>query len=166
MIIAGFESRFYDDQDLMNAGRTTIEFDESMDVPLTEQPPPPPPKAIKNVPIITVDEIDEVEDDIEINPDIEMTKDLTIEKAVDIEIIEVEEDTEEILLIVEQTPVPNGGMAAFYKQVSDNIVYPTQAQVLRIEGSVFVQFVVGKDGKLTDEEVIRGIGGGCYDEAI
>lgn len=41
-----------------------------------------------------------------------------------------------------------------------------QALTLNIEGRVFVQFVVGKDGSLTDVTVIRGIGGGCDEEAI
>jgi len=51
MVIAAFEWRFYDKEDLMNMGPTNVEFVETMDVPLTEQPPPPPPKALKNVEI-------------------------------------------------------------------------------------------------------------------
>ena len=167
MVIAAFEWRFYDDRELMNAGPTSMEFDESLDVPLTEQPPPPPPKAIKNVQIIAVEDLEEIEDDIEIDLDIEMTEDLAIEKVIETEIGEVEEeDTEEIFVIVEDAPVPKGGMAAFYQHVNDNIKYPRQAQTLSIEGKVFVQFVVGKDGGLTDIKVIRGIGGGCDEEAV
>lgn len=167
MVIAAFEWRFYDDQELMNVGPTSMEFDESLDVPLTEQPPPPPPKALKNVQIIAVEDLEDIEDEIEINLDIEMTEDLTIEKVIETEIGEVEEeDTEEIFVIVEDAPMPKGGMAAFYKHVSDHIKYPRQAQSLSIEGRVFVQFVVGKNGELTDIQVIRGIGGGCDEEAI
>ena len=171
MVIAAFEWRFYDDQDLMNAGPTSIEFNETFDVPFTEQPPPPPPKSLKNVQIISVDNIEEIEEEINIDLDIEMTEDLAIEQVIE-QVIEAdfgeveEEDTEEIFIIVEENPVPIGGMAAFYQHVSNNIKYPEQALLLKIEGRVFVQFVVGKDGELTDITVIRGIGGDCDEEAI
>jgi len=62
MVIAAFEWRFYDKEDLMNMGPTNVEFVETMDVPLTEQPPPPPPKALKNVEIIAVEDIEDIED--------------------------------------------------------------------------------------------------------
>ena len=100
-----------------------------------------------------------------------MTEDMVIEKVIeqvlesDIGDVE-EEDTEEIFVIVEDAPMPIGGMLSFYKHVNDNIKYPRQAQVLSIQGRVFVQFVVGKDGGLTDVQVIRGIGAGCDEEAI
>ncbi len=171
MVIAAFEWRFYDDQELMNAGPTSMEFDESLDVPFTEQPPPPPPKALTSVQIITVDNIEEIEEEIHIDLDIEMTEDLAIEqvivRAIESEIDDVEEEeTEEIFVIVEEYPVPIGGMAAFYQYVNNNVKYPAQALSLELQGRVFVQFVVGKDGSITDATVIRGIGGGCDEEAI
>ena len=171
MVIAAFEWRFYDDQDIMNVGPTQMEFDESLDVPFTEQQPPPPPKSLKNVQIIAVDNIEEIEEEINIDLDIEMTEDLAIEQVIEQVIESViadveEEDTEEIFVIVEDSPMPIGGMSAFYQYVNNNIKYPIQALTLNIEGRVFVQFIVGKDGSLTDITVIRGIGGGCDEEAI
>ncbi|RLD23607.1 MAG: energy transducer TonB [Bacteroidetes bacterium] len=171
MVITAFEWRFYDDEDLMNIGPASMEFDETFDVPFTEQPPPPPPKTLKNVKIITIDNIAEIEEEININLDIEMTEDLSIEQVIEqvieSDIVDVEEeDTEEIFVIVEESPVPIGGMGAFYQYVNDNIKYPIQALSMNIEGKVFIQFVVGKDGSLTNIIVIRGIGGGCDEEAI
>jgi periplasmic protein TonB len=167
MVIAAFEWRFYDQQELMDMGLINAEFDQALDVPLTEQPPPPPPKAIKNIQIIAVENLEEIEDDIEIDLDIEMTEELAIEKVIETVSEEIEEeDTEEIFLIVEDVPMPKGGMASFYQFVSANIKYPAQALSLNIEGKVFVQFVVAKDGSLTNVEVIRGIGGGCDEEAL
>lgn len=171
MVIAAFEWRFYDDQELMDGTSTNMEFVETLDVPLTEQQPPPPPKVLKNVQIIAVDNIEEIEEDILIDLDIEMTEDLAIEQVIE-QVIETdigdveEEETDEIFVIVEDYPVPIGGMAAFYQYVNNNIKYPMQPLTLNIEGRVFVQFVVGKDGSLTDVTVIRGIGGGCDEEAI
>jgi protein TonB len=100
-----------------------------------------------------------------------MTEDLAIEQviiqAVESEIDDVEEEeTEEIFVIVEEYPVPIGGMAAFYQYVNNNIKYPAQALSLGLQGRVFIQFVVGKDGSITDATLIRGIGGGCDEEAI
>ena len=170
MVIAAFEWRFYDDQELMNGASTSLEFVETLDVPFTEQPPPPP-KSLKNIQIISVENIEEIKEEISIDLDIEMTEDLAIAQVI-AQVIETtigsveEEDTEEIFLIVEDYPVPYGGMAAFYQYVNDNIRYPIQALTLSLEGRVFIQFVVGKDGGLTDVEVIRGIGGGCDEEAI
>ena len=168
MVIVAFEWKFYDAEELMNSGSSSIEFVEQMDVPMTEQPPPPPPKTVvKNVQIIAVEDVEDIEEEIEINLDIEMTEETTIEQVIETDVGDVEEEeTEEIFVIVEDSPEPKGGMAAFYSYVGDNIKYPRQAQALNIEGRVFVQFVVNKDGKLTDIEVVRGIGGGCDEEAI
>jgi protein TonB len=171
IVIAAFEWRFYDDQELMDGVSSNMEFVETLDVPSTEQPPPPPPKALKNVNIISVENIEEIEEEININLDIEMTEDLAIELVIE-QVIESdigdveEEDTEEIFVIVEDAPMPIGGMAAFYKYVNENIKYPKQALILKLEGRVFIQFVVGKEGSLTDVTVIRGIGGGCDQEAM
>ena len=59
-----------------------------------------------------------------------------------------------------------GGFKAFYDYVGKNLHYPRKAKQLGIEGRVFVQFVVEKDGSLTDIQVIKGIGGGCDEETV
>ncbi len=167
MVIAAFEWRFYDKEDLMNMGPTNVEFVETMDVPLTEQPPPPPPKALKNVEIIAVEDIEDIEEDIDIDLDIDITEDMAVEEVQPVEVEEPEEEeTEEVFLIVEEPPSPVGGMEAFYNYVNENIQYPRQARTMRIEGRVFVQFVVDKDGSITNVEVLKGIGGGCDEEAV
>ncbi len=167
MVIAAFEWRFYDKEDLMNMGPTNVEFVETMDVPLTEQPPPPPPKALKNVEIIAVEDIEDIEEDIDIDLDIDITEDMAVEEVQPVEVEEPEEEeTEEVFLIVEEPPAPVGGMEAFYNYVNENIQYPRQARTMRIEGRVFVQFVVDKDGSITNVEVLKGIGGGCDEEAV
>ena len=73
---------------------------------------------------------------------------------------------DEIFTIVEDQPTPPGGMSAFYKYVATSLRYPAQARRMGIEGKVFVQFVVGKDGTLTDVQAIKGIGAGCDEEAV
>jgi len=77
-----------------------------------------------------------------------------------------EEDPNKIFTAVEQEPTPAGGMAAFYKYLGNNIRYPAVAKENNVQGKVFMQFVVERDGSLTDVKVIRGIGSGCDEEAI
>ncbi|MEQ9378673.1 MAG: energy transducer TonB [Imperialibacter sp.] len=53
----------------------------------------------------------------------------------------------------EVNPVFTGGDKAMRKYLRDNIVYPAQAQKDELEGAVFVDFVVGADGTVSDVEV-------------
>lgn len=50
--------------------------------------------------------------------------------------------------------------------IYENISYPSMARENDIQGTVVIQFVVEKDGKITGAKVVREIGGGCGDEAI
>ena len=45
------------------------------------------------------------------------------------------------------------------------MTYPSQARRMGIEGRVFVQFVVDKDGSVTEVKAVKGIGAGCDQEA-
>jgi periplasmic protein TonB len=76
------------------------------------------------------------------------------------------EPKEEIFLFVEQAPEFVNGLKAMYQFLGDNIKYPAVARENNIEGTVYVGFVVGKDGAIRDVKVKRGIGGGCNEEAI
>ncbi len=50
--------------------------------------------------------------------------------------------------------------------VQSNINYPEAAKNNKVEGRVYVQFIVRKDGSVTDGKVVRDIGSGCGDEAL
>jgi protein TonB len=76
-----------------------------------------------------------------------------------------EEDVKPFL-IVEQMPQFPGGDEDLMKYIRDNTKYPQMAKEAGITGTVFVQFVVGKDGRISDVRILRGIGGGCDEEAI
>jgi periplasmic protein TonB len=77
-----------------------------------------------------------------------------------------EEPVEAAVIFSEIMPEPEGGLKAFYEFVGKNIKYPDLARRLDIEGRVTVQFIVEKDGSLTDIKVLKGIGGGCDEEAL
>ena len=67
---------------------------------------------------------------------------------------------------VEVDPVFPGGMEGMYKYLAENIKYPEQAKSEGIQGRVFVGFVIEADGSVTNAQVLRGIGGGCDEEAL
>lgn len=67
---------------------------------------------------------------------------------------------------LEMMPMPEGGMAGFRKYLANNIKYPYMAMESGIQGTVLVNFVVEKDGSLTDVKVERRVGGGLDEEAV
>lgn len=67
---------------------------------------------------------------------------------------------------VEDMPEFPGGEQAMMDFVSKNVVYPKDAQEKGISGRVFVSFIVEKDGSVSNVKVMRGIGGGCDEEAV
>lgn len=67
---------------------------------------------------------------------------------------------------VEVYPEFPGGMGAWAKFIQRNLNYPYMAQENDIQGKVYVSFVVEKDGSITDVKVVKGIGGGCDEEAV
>jgi len=75
-------------------------------------------------------------------------------------------DNEPIFSIVEEPAQFPGGDEALLKFIRKNIKYPKQAIKNKISGTVYVQFVVEKDGSISDIKVARGIGGGCDEEAV
>ena len=74
-------------------------------------------------------------------------------------------DADTVYNIVEQMPEFPGGEQAMMKFVAENVKYPQEAKDKNISGRVFVSFVVEKDGSVSNVKVLRGIGGGCDEEA-
>lgn len=67
---------------------------------------------------------------------------------------------------VDEMPVPPGGKDGFIQYMIQNLKYPEAAKENGIEGMVMVTFVVKSDGSVENIEVIKGIGGGCDEEAL
>ncbi|AWV98910.1 TonB family protein [Arcticibacterium luteifluviistationis] len=79
---------------------------------------------------------------------------------------EIANNHNEIFTAVENNPEFPGGANEMYKHIAREITYPAAAQTARIEGRVFVKFVVRKDGSVGSPEVLKGLGFGCDEEAI
>ena len=59
-----------------------------------------------------------------------------------------------------------GGFEKMSEFLGKNIVYPEEAKEKNIQGTVLISFVIEKNGKITNAKVVRGIGGGCDEEAL
>ena len=77
---------------------------------------------------------------------------------------EVEDDA--IFVVAENAPEFPGGSDSLYAYIARNIKYPETAKKEKIEGRVFVTFVIEKDGQVSNAKILRDIGGGCGEEAL
>lgn len=73
---------------------------------------------------------------------------------------------DKVLEKAEVMPEFPGGEQAMMQFVADNVKYPQEAIDKEISGRVMVGFVVEKDGSISDVKVVKGIGGGCDEEAV
>jgi len=101
------------------------------------------------------------EDDLATQPD---GSQLQVAEIIDEE--EVDATVGEVFHVVEDMPSFPGGMEAYNSYLAKNLNYPKQARDKGIEGRVFLSFIVNEDGSLSDLQILRGIGGGCDEEAL
>lgn len=71
-------------------------------------------------------------------------------------------DENGVYTVVDQEPRVKGGLSALHQTVQ----YPETAERRGMEGRVYVRAVVAPNGSVRDAEIIRGIGGGCDQEAL
>lgn len=67
---------------------------------------------------------------------------------------------------LEEQPTFPGGEEARLRFLRENLRYPFRARFLGIQGTVILDFVVERDGSISNVRVLRGIGGGCDQEAV
>ena len=161
-----FEHKSYDkrqiDESLLNR---EVVLDEEM-VEITkqeEQKPQPVEQPQQTTQLEIVDDNVETED-ININAEVEQNE--VIEEYVAPEVVEEEVVEQEIFQIVEEMPAFPGGEQKLMEYVGKNIKYPQIARETGVQGRVYVNFVVEPDGSVSNVSVLRGIGGGCDEEAI
>lgn len=159
-------------------GVVQVELEDEL-IPITEQntpPPPPPPPQVQEI-------IQIVEDDKEIKEE-KQIQDSEADQKTEVQVIEQQAEEiveEEIFTIVENMPTLGGCEKEKDEQAKSNCTqrkifehlgkvmkYPQMAKEAGIQGQVFVSFVVDKNGKVTNVEVLRGVAGGKVldDEAV
>lgn len=138
-------------------------------IPITQQmmkPPPPPPPAPKLTDLIEI-----------VDQELDIDEELVIE---DVESNTANRDTysydydgagydegdygeEDVFQVVEDMPTFPGDIN---KWLGKNVKYPVIAQENNIQGRVTVQFVIEKDGSITDVKVLRSVDPSLDKEAV
>ncbi|MEZ5172727.1 MAG: TonB family protein [Bacteroidia bacterium] len=163
---------------------TNVELTLVEPPPLDENEPPPPPpppdppppvqETIKFTPPVVTEEPIKEEDIPPPQEEIQAQVSTKTQEGTDIiDLPEegdgnalIEEPPAQIFTIVEQMPEFPGGEEKLFEYLGKNIKYPAMARENGITGTVYVTFVVEGNGKITDVKKLRGIGGGCDEEAI
>ena len=162
-----FEYKSYDQQTFDDLQQTVEVIEEEMvEITKQEQPkiqPPAPKPQVTQIQIVEDDvEVEDVEIDAEVDQDEVIEEyEFTPPEIEEEEIVEAE-----IFKVVEEMPEFPGGAAKMMEFIQKNIKYPMMARESDIQGRVFVNFVVEPNGTITNVTVMRGIGGGCDEEAL
>ncbi|MBI5917025.1 MAG: energy transducer TonB [Bacteroidetes bacterium] len=163
----------------------TLDEEIEMETPRTAEPPPPPPPPPPPV-------IQEVPNDVSVETVIQQDQSISEETVVDAPVViekaappppppppPPKEEEEEIFKVVEDQPAFPGCEGVSDKTekkkcaetkmlqfIYGNIKYPAIARENGVEGTVYVKFVVEKDGSISAPEIVRDIGAGCGEEAM
>jgi protein TonB len=168
------------DKDVSVRALSNIELDKPKENILKEIPPPPPPlrNTIKfTPPVIKPDELVQEEEQPKMQKEVVEAKaaisNVAFDKGTDdiaapvaTEKNQITEEPDQPFVIVEQMPQFPGGEKEMMKFIKNNLRYPSLAAENGISGTVIVNFVVDRDGHITRIKVVRGIGGGCDEEAV
>jgi protein TonB len=191
LLIVGFVLAYPSLADFFKAGEDieevalrTIKYTDLAPPPPIDKNTPPPPKLevpppVKTIikflpPKVTEKEIVEEEEmptieEIKQNDtgaeNIEGDGQVIFNEPVE-EILKTENEEDVIFTVVEQQAEFPGGFESMAKFLSRNMKYPAAARRMGVEGSVYVSFVIDKEGNISDPEVIKGISGECDKEAI
>ena len=161
-----FEHKSYDkrqiDESLLN--REVVLDEEMVEITKQEEQKPQPVEQPQQTTQLEIVEDDVETEDLNINAEVEQNE--VIEGYVAPEVVEEEVVEQEIFQIVEEMPAFPGGEAKLMEYVGKNIKYPQIARETGIQGRVFIGFVVEPDGSVSNVKLLRGIGGGCDEEAM
>lgn len=163
-----FEYKSYDKQVAEVFERKAEVIEEEM-VEITKQEQPKPQV---QAPKPQVTQIEIVEDDVEVEDELEIDAEVSQDEVIEEYVYEAPEIEEEeiveaeVFKVVEEMPEFPGGAAKLIEYIGKNVKYPMMARESDIQGKVYVQFVVEPDGSISKVQLLRGIGGGCDEEAM
>ncbi len=150
------------DKSLYGYEALDVDDDDDEEIPITEQiktpPPPPPPPPAPEV-------IEVVEDEEEVEETVIESTETDEEEIIEVEEVEIEEEIEDIdvpFAVIEDVPIFPGCekvkkserrscfQERMNRHIRKNFRYPEIAQEMGIQGRVYVNFVIGKDGAITN----------------
>ncbi|MBQ3751158.1 MAG: energy transducer TonB [Bacteroidales bacterium] len=169
LVYAGFELFASEDK----APAFTISDDDFIevkdeDVIATDQTPPPPPEPQQQQQAVV---LNIVEDNIKVSTDFDFGQDVFEDDVVEefddvVEVVEDESETAPPVYFTEEMPEYPGGMEALNSFLSKEIQYPEVARNNGITGTVLVEFVVERDGRVSNAKVKVPLYPDCDKEAV
>lgn len=164
IVMSAFEWKTYDEN------KSNLYESDAYDIPeeivaITRQEPEPPRPEPQTTLLEIVDDKIEVQENLEINAEDNQKTRITYTappiETEDAEVIDVS-----IFTIVEEQPTFPDGEEAMMNYLGNNIRYPQVARENGIQGTVYLTFVVESNGLISNVKTLRGIGGGCDEEAV
>jgi protein TonB len=150
------------DRSLYGYEALNVEDDDDEEIPITEQiktppPPPPPPPPAPEV-------IEVVEDEEEVEETVIESTETSEDEIIEVEEVEIEEfdDVDVPFAVIEDVPIfpgcekvskserRNCFQQQMNKHIRKNFRYPEIAQEMGIQGRVYVNFIISKDGSITN----------------
>jgi protein TonB len=163
MVFLAFE---YQSNDLKSMGAVNRYFDNTTieSIPITVHPPKLVPPAPQPAAILmTIDNSSTDDQPIGLDASIAANEPVLPEFPT---MKPEERDSDPLVLVPEVAPEYPGGIQALMAFISSKMRYPAMARESNIQGRVYVSFIVEKDGSVSNIQLLRGIGGGCDEEAI
>lgn len=158
ILLFATEWRATGDFEIVFEEQEVIEIEEIEQTRQIEPPPPPQPPPPIEVPD---DQIDEMID-LDLDMDLDLTAAPPPPPPPPAAVAPPPADPEpEIFVVVEEMPEPIGGLEGIQRRVR----YPELARRAGIEGTVFVQFVVDEQGRVSELVCTRHPGGGTCEAA-
>ena len=162
---AAFEHKSYDFTNHQGVKADASELIETFDIPITPPPQEKPKPKIK-VPVLEIIDNSKKEAlDIDI-PDMMDIPDEIMEPEVWEDPIETYAEEPPVNMYdIQNYPEFPGGEAALMEYLASNISYPEQAVQLGLQGTVYVGFIIEKDGSISNVKVLRGFDKDCSAES-
>jgi len=145
--------------EIILAEQEIVEMEEIIQ---TRQEPPVPPPPRPPVPVAVPNDVIIEDVDIMIDAELDFLSDGFLAMPPPPSAKEEQEPEEDFFVVVEQMPELIGGLAS----IQQKIRYPELAMRANISGRVYVQFIINERGEVENPRVVRGIGGGCDEEAL
>ncbi|MDO8548844.1 MAG: TonB family protein [Ignavibacteria bacterium] len=121
-----------------------------------------PDEQVKDEYIPTVDELKDVDPGLKTEEGVETGIDYSlIEEEVEEKIVKPKKEEAQYFIAVEEMPSPIGGITAIQKRIK----YPEIARRAGVEGTVYILAYLNEEGIVVKTEIVKGIGGGCDEEA-
>lgn len=169
--LTAFEWKSYDRMEPMDLSTDNAVVPEEV-IPVTYQETPMPEllpeKQTKKTPSQVIEIVENIIQNTTISSSEVTGQDTSgaLQDAIGLQDVEAGGRDAEIFTLVDEPPSFPGGEELRMKFLQKTTIYPKFARENKVQGTVYVTFIVEPDGNLTQIKILQGIGSGCDEEAF